>query len=183
MTDHYMLATSADLQQRFGVTISHAFTEATQDTLMPIIAGENPRISLMRWGIRPDWAVEKGSPFCRLFEAKSEILEEIEKNAHRQIRVQFKRCIIPATSFFLGSGEEARFEGEKVMGLAGVYERWVTKHGEDKSSFALITSRVEKERVPIPLDPGVEARWLDPNFNQWNVLSSFLVGRKPVSIL
>lgn len=149
-------------------------THAIPGTRMPVITNEGEAsISLMRWGIRPEWAVRKGSPFERIFISRQEILDEVKKNRFREHRIQYSRCLIPATTVYLPGEAETQTltaQAGTFFRLAGTYERWTSPTGEDMSSFAPITVR----GVPAAIDVGAEERWLDLNFNDWNVLGAFL---------
>lgn len=86
-----------------------------------------------------------------------------------------RRCLVPADGFYeWGPWEGGRgpyhleLEGGALFAIAGLYERWVGPGGEIVDSCTLLTTdanadvRPIHDRMPVILERGAYAAWLDP---------------------
>jgi putative SOS response-associated peptidase YedK len=129
-------------------------------------------LGTLRWGLVPGrWAERKGPP---LINARAETLGQQPAFAES---FHERRCLIPADGFYEWREDErgkvpiwvARPDGE-LFAFAGV---WAALPSRDRSdvlhSCAIVTCdpndllRPIHDRMPVILDPEVEAAWLDPD--------------------
>jgi putative SOS response-associated peptidase YedK len=127
-------------------------------------------VSFDRWGLVPHWAKDPAIG-NRLINARAETVET--KPAFRDA-LKARRCIVPADGFYEwgGHGDERRpylfrRSDRAMIGIAGLYERWLGEGGEVVDSCTLITTDANAtlapfhDRMPVILAAGDYARWLD----------------------
>ena len=120
-----------------------------------------------RWGLVPPCAKEPSDVRATLFNARAETASE--KPSFREA-LRRKRCAVPVSGFYewrrTGDRKEpyhvVRSDGAPML-LAGIYaER------RDLNSVAILTCAPNErmaelhDRMPVVLDPGDLALWLDP---------------------
>jgi putative SOS response-associated peptidase YedK len=138
-------------------------------------------LRVVRWGLVPFWAkdISIGS---RLINARAETVAT--KPAFRRAFARH-RCLLPADGFYewekSGDSKGARKqphyirrEDGGVLAFAGLYELWRDKDRPDDDpdswlwTATIITTRAEDEvgrihdRMPMVIEPGRWADWLDP---------------------
>ncbi len=145
-------------------------------------AGKAEReLRVVRWGLVPFWAkdVKIGS---RMINARSETLAE--KPAFRRAFAK-RRCLLPADGYYEwqsqpGAAKQpiyiSRADGHSLA-FAGLYELWrdptVDRNDEDAwlwTATVITTSAPDElgmihDRMPMIIDPGGWADWLDPANN------------------
>jgi len=145
-------------------------------------AGKAEReLRVVRWGLVPFWAkdVKIGS---RMINARSETLAE--KPAFRRAFAK-RRCLLPADGYYEwqsqpGAAKQpiyiSRADG-RSLAFAGLYELWrdptVGRNDEDAwlwTATVITTSAPDElgmihDRMPMIIDPGGWADWLDPANN------------------
>lgn len=137
-----------------------------------VVGGQGgPRGASLRWGLVPSWASDPAIG-NRLINARSE-------TAHRKpaFREAFRggRCLVPADGFFEWKKTPhgrlpvwVHAEGEGLLTLAGLSDRWESPEGEVLESFTILTTdasdllRPVHDRMPVVLRPEARAAWLDP---------------------
>lgn len=125
---------------------------------------------LMRWGLIPAW-VKDPKGFALLINARSETLRDKPafKNALKR-----RRCIIPADGYYEWRQGPAprqpyfiRRRDDKPFAFAALAETWTGPNGEEMDTVAIVTTAAEgamtglHARVPVALNSGDLARWLD----------------------
>lgn len=140
---------------------------------VPIIrhnrAGERELVQV-RWGLVPRWAKEP-SIGARMINARAETLAT--RGAFRNAFARH-RCLVPANGFYewqpLRSGKlplHIGMQDGRPFGLAGLYERWLSPHGEVLDTCTIVTTsaceslRHVHERMPVIVPDAEYARWLD----------------------
>ena len=138
-------------------------------------------LRVVRWGLVPFWAkdISIGS---RLINARAETVASKPAFRHAFAR---HRCLLPADGFYewekFGDSKSARKqphyirrEDGGVLAFAGLYELWRDKDRPDDDpdswlwTATIITTRAEDEvgrihdRMPMVIEPGRWADWLDP---------------------
>jgi putative SOS response-associated peptidase YedK len=138
-------------------------------------------LRVVRWGLVPFWAkdISIGS---RLINARAETVASKPAFRHAFAR---HRCLLPADGFYEWekSGDTKssrkqpyyiRREDGGVLAFAGLYELWRDKDRPDDDpdswlwTATIITTRAEDEvgrihdRMPMVIEPGRWADWLDP---------------------
>jgi putative SOS response-associated peptidase YedK len=139
-------------------------------------------IELMRWGLVPFWAGLDGKKPPLMINAR---VESLHAKQFFRDALERKRCLVPADGFFewvKAAGEAAARRGKKppprpfyfhppsdhLIAFAGLWARSRDDQGNELHSFTIITAKANDvvrpihDRMPIVLDPGAYAAWLDP---------------------
>jgi putative SOS response-associated peptidase YedK len=149
------------------------------------------QLRVVQWGLVPSWAKDAriGN---KMINARAETLAE--KPAFRRAFAA-RRCLLPADGYY----EWQAIEGSKrkqpyfirprdggVLAMAGLYELW---RDPDKGTWlwtcTLITTDAEDDlghihdRMPMFVEPGSWARWLDPGLTDPEEVSGLLVPAAP----
>jgi putative SOS response-associated peptidase YedK len=189
MCGRYTLAAPdpAQLRARFGlseqVEIRPRFNVAPGDDILAITTDKAgaPRAESLRWGLVPPFMKEPPAS-GRMINARAESVAD--KPAFRGAFVRF-RCLIPADGFY----EWARLRDEPTPGasqtgtkqpfhitradhrpfaFAGLWSVWHRGTPEEIRSATIITTAANDtiaplhDRMPVILEPGDEAIWLEP---------------------
>jgi len=153
----------------------------TQKVPVIIDDGKKNKAEIMNFGLIPPWDKDGTK---KLINARGESV-----TSKRTFKEPFRkrRCIIPVhgwyewqkhktgkTPFFIHS------EKHKYLGLAGIYNIYKNKKGNEEKAFAIITGEPTKDikyihhRMPVILDLSEEEPWLeggDPDFLESLILS------------
>jgi len=154
----------APLRPRYNVAPSQDVAAVREDR-------EGRRVlSFERWGLVPHWAKDPAVG-NRMINARAESLAT--KRAFSDA-LRSRRCIVPADGFYEWSGSGAerrpylfRRPDRRMIGIAGLYERWVGEGGEVVDSCTLVTTRANDllarfhDRMPVILAPSDYGAWLD----------------------
>jgi putative SOS response-associated peptidase YedK len=137
----------------------------------------------LQWGLLPPWVRER-SAAARMINARAETLAD--KPAFRTA-FRLRRCLIVADGFYewqrLGGRKQPHFIGfadGRPFGLAGVWERWTGEESAPVESCAIVTTAANEvvaplhDRMPVILDPGQFALWLDPELRDPEALQPLL---------
>jgi putative SOS response-associated peptidase YedK len=137
------------------------------------LGGDGKRhLDPLRWGLVPSWAKE-ASIGARLINARGETVAS--KPSFRRAFVE-RRCLVPADGFYEWKTEEGAKQPYRItladggpFAFAGLWERWRDPEaGDDLETFTIITTEATPDlaaihsRMPVILDPGDFAPWLDP---------------------
>jgi len=124
---------------------------------------------LLRWGLIPPWSPDPRVG-AKMFNARSETV--VDKPAFREAFAE-RRCLIPASGFY-----EWRKQGkqrqpyyffaadERLLALAGLWERWEYPGGEVIESCSILTTAANRlmkrihHRMPVILSDEDHERWL-----------------------
>jgi putative SOS response-associated peptidase YedK len=175
----YTLATPnpAEVRARFpiaeSVEIRTRFNVAPGDEVLAVTTDRdgNPRGELLRWGLVPSWA-ERPDTGLKMINARVETVAE--RPAYRRAFERY-RCLIVADGFYewrrVPSGPKQAFHitraGGGLFSFAGLWSIW---HGEDDRTLrtcTILTTAASSaiaplhDRMPVILDPGAEAAWLE----------------------
>lgn len=142
--------------------------------------GPRRALGTFRWGLVPSWAKDQ-SVGNRMINARAEGIAD--KPAYRRA-VARRRCLIPADAFYEWQrrvGRDGRPAGKlphavrrrdgQPMALAGIWEVWRDPSDADAEpvrSCAVVTTGANAlmapihDRMPVVLEPGDWAAWLDP---------------------
>jgi putative SOS response-associated peptidase YedK len=128
------------------------------------------RFRLMRWGLLPAF-VKDPKTFPTLINARSE--EVLAKPSFRNA-MRYRRCLIPADSFYEWTGPKGkrrpfllRPRQGQLIAFAGLYERWRDKDGSEIDTVVILTCPANRtvsplhDRMPVVLTPEQFEAWLD----------------------
>ncbi len=167
----YNVAPSLDV---FAVALRRPKAEEAEEK------GPHRALGTFRWGLVPSWAKD-ASIGNRLINARSESIAT--KPAFRAA-IARRRCLLPADAFYewqrrqgpdgkpMGKLPHAiRRKDGRPMAFAGIWEVWRDQADPDAEllrTCAIVTTsandlmRPIHDRMPVVLDPGDWAAWLDP---------------------
>ncbi|WP_151987753.1 SOS response-associated peptidase [Rhizobium sp. EC-SD404] len=128
---------------------------------------------LVRWGLLPRW-VKDTKAFPLLINARSETASE---KAAFKAAMRHRRVLVPASGFYewrRGEGRKARSQpfwirprGGGVIAFAGLMETYADAAGGEIDTAAILTTAANSalssihDRMPVVIEPGDFARWLD----------------------
>jgi putative SOS response-associated peptidase YedK len=125
---------------------------------------------LMRWGLIPSWADDKGIG-ASLINARAETVSS--KPAFRAA-FQRRRCLVPADGFYEWKPEDGKRQpyfftrsDDGLFAFAGLWEVW-QKDGQRLETVSILTTAANEvvrpvhDRMPVILPQGAEALWLGP---------------------
>ena len=153
---------------------------------------ENAELTSFRWGLVPFWAKDP-SIGNRMINARAETVTEKPsfRNAYKR-----RRCLILADGFYEWHTEDGvkspwfiSLANGEPFAFAGLWENWTSKEsGEVLETTTIVTTEANDylrqlhHRMPVVLEPGSAARWLDgdmeylgdyaanvPEFQAWPV--------------
>ena len=155
----------------------------TQDVAAVRAADGGRELVNLHWGLIPSWAKERAMG-ARMINARAETLAE--KPAFRSA-FRARRCLIVADGFYewqkLGTRKQPHFIGFKdrrPFAFAGLWERWQGEGSEPVESCTIVTTEANEllapihDRMPVILDPGDFALWIDPGTKDSDRLAGLL---------
>lgn len=151
-------------------------------------AGGRRGMRLFRWGLVPSWSRE-GPKGRGLVNARIETAAE--KPSFRAA-MRYRRCLIPASGFYeWQAGEDGRqpwyfyrIDG-RVAALAGIWDRYEGPMGQVVESCAILTAAADEvlgrvhDRMPVAIEPGDYAAWLDAGMRDGLLAASIFRRREP----
>ncbi|MFQ5679025.1 MAG: SOS response-associated peptidase [Gemmatimonadota bacterium] len=140
-------------------------------------------LALLRWGLLPAW-VKDPAEWPTLINARAETLDR--KPAFEDA-VRGRRCLVPADGFYEWRRERGgkqpyyvRARDGSLLAFAGLWEERTDASGETLASCTIVTTdansllRPLHDRMPVMLDVGGQARWLDPKLRSYRELEPLL---------
>ncbi len=150
------------------------FNVAPTDEALVVVQRDDRRaITAYHWGLIPHWA-DSAKVGSRMFNARAETLTS--SPAFRDA-LRRKRCLVPVESFYEWRREGTvrqpytigRTDGMPLV-LAGLWSGWRDPDRDHvRRTFTIITTTPNEamasihNRMPVMLDEGDWATWLDPN--------------------
>lgn len=157
------------------------FNIAPTDPVLAIRERDEERnVGRLRWGLVPGkWATEKqGRP---LINARA---ESVAKQPAFAASFRERRCLVPADGFYEWRKDDRgkvplwfHRPDDDLFSFAGIWAEYTPRDGEPIHSCAIITTRPNglmgpvHDRMPVILDPGSEAAWIDPGTEPEDLLS------------
>ncbi len=140
---------------------------------IPAVVSESPnRLVTFRWGLIPHWAKEEAIGY-KMINARAETIAQ-KSSFSRALKTQ--RCIIPANGFYEWRTEITKkrktpfyikLHSNRLMGFAGLYDKWKSPDGKVISSCTIITTQPNAlleplhDRMPAIIEPDKRKIWLD----------------------
>jgi putative SOS response-associated peptidase YedK len=159
---------------------------APTQTVAAVRATPSDRVqSYLRWGLIPSWAADPKIGY-KLLNARSETVAE-----KPSFRAAFKqrRCLVPASGFYEWQKGEGRSKqpffirprgDDALFSFAGLWEKWNDPNGETVETCTILTTTANEvmrplhECMPVILDAGGDALWLDPTASVDTLRSLFV---------
>jgi putative SOS response-associated peptidase YedK len=172
LIEQFELFRAADIQPRYNIAPSQ---------MVPVVrqAEEGRELVAMRWGLIPSWAKDEKAGYS-MINARAETVAE--KPAFRR-----RRCLIPVDGFYEWKKLErakqpfhVRLRNGEPFAFAGLWEHWQGPEGRTVESCAIIVTDANElmrpihDRMPVILDRGSYATWLDPNLTDAERLKALL---------
>ena len=166
----------AQIRARFpvgeAVQIRRRFNIAPGDQVLAVTTDRDgvTRGEELRWGLVPHWAPGPEPPL-KMINARAETLDR--RSAFRDALTRF-RCLILADGFYewqAAAGAKRAFHitraGGEPFAFAGLWSIWRDAETELRSCTIITTAANRAvaplhDRMPVILEPGAEAAWLDP---------------------
>ena len=114
--------------------------------------------------------------------------ETVREKEFFRYSFKYRRCIIPASSFFEWKKENdekvpflIKKHDNSLLGFAAIWERATDPQGQVIESVAILTTRPNSlmktihDRMPVILDKENYRTWLNPHFNDEEALAKLLV--------
>jgi putative SOS response-associated peptidase YedK len=181
MCDRFTLdAKPADIAEHFGLDeipddlFEERYNIAPSQTVATVRLDDAGKRTLRmnKWGLIPAWSKD-AKIGVSLTNARAETVDE--KPAFRSA-FKSKRCLIPTDCFYewqptggkLKQPFHFRRIDGKLLGFAGLWERWKNPEGQVVETCSIITTtancveRPVHDRMPVILDPVNYGQWLDP---------------------
>jgi putative SOS response-associated peptidase YedK len=178
MCGRFTLEPTAKFYKRFGIAnrlpeLGPRYNIAPGTMVPVIVATEEKRLVLMRWGLIPHWAKDEKTAY-KMINARVETLTT--RPAYRGL-LSSHRCVVPASGFYEwkaeGRGKIPYFihpSHEEFVAFAGLYDVWRPAGTETEiSTFTIVTTEADTvvgrvhNRMPVMLRRELEDAWLDPD--------------------
>ena len=182
-----ILKVNFDIDSVFPFTLSYNVAPTLQ---IPAIIEQNNirKLEAFRWGLIPHWARDKNI-MATAFNARAETLTQ--KPLFRD-SIKSKRCLVLATGFYewqKRAGKKQPYyiyrSDKRPLAFAGLWDIWEDNiTGEAIESCTIITIPATHqmtqihERMPAVLESEIFDTWLDPEFNETEVLQDILIAPK-----
>lgn len=124
----------------------------SQACLVVVEEGGKRVIRAMRWGLVPSWAKD-GAPGPINARAETVAVKPMFRSL-----LKGKRCIVPADGFYEWRkipGQKAKvpyrimMEDGEPFAFAGLWDAWISPHGEEVQTFTLLTTEPNETVKPI----------------------------------
>lgn len=163
--EHFDLDQTPELFARYNIAPSQSVPAVRA-------AGSSRELVMLHWGLLPFWAKDEKSAYS-MINARAETVatKPAFRSAFRQ-----HRCLIPASGFYEWKEEgrikqpyHFRMRDGDVFAFAGLWEHWEGEGGKVIESCSIIVTdanellRPVHDRMPVILDSGDYATWLDPH--------------------
>jgi putative SOS response-associated peptidase YedK len=169
IAEFFKLSEVPDIKPRYNIA-------PTQSVATVTVNGEKMQrqFQFMRWGLIPSWAKDMkiGN---HTINARSETVAE--KPAFRSA-IKHRRCLIIADGFYEWQPQGKKKQpyyfqmaNNEPFAIAGLWENWESKEGENIVSCSIITTAANEtvqpvhDRMPVILPEDVWEQWLDPSIN------------------
>jgi putative SOS response-associated peptidase YedK len=170
-----LISSFEELERRFDLEAaekvpSPRFNVAPGQSV-PVITDEHPdSLSFLQWGLIPSWAKDPKIGY-RLINARAESVAE--KPSFRS-SFRSRRCLVPSDGFYEWRKTEegslpyyVRMKDREPFAFAGLWSAWKGEGGEERKTFAIITTEANEalkkihDRMPVILKKEFEREWID----------------------
>ena len=153
---------------------------------IPVVPNEKkPALTFFRWGLVPSWSKDEKFGGYNLINARAETVAE--KPSFRS-SFRRRRCLILADGFYEwkknpGASKTPYFislKDREPFGFAGLWDEWISPHGDPLRSACIITTEPNPlvkpihNRMPVILPRESHQRWLQPREGDTRALQVLL---------
>ena len=140
-------------EEPIALVLARPFTRAAERSFL-----------LARWGLLPSFVRE---PPPLIINARAETILDKPSFAPAFRR---RRCLVPASGFYLFAGRRRWFVAAAdgaPLGLAGLHEPYLHRNGSELDTACIVTTEANAalarigERMPVIIPPAAFALWLD----------------------
>ena len=159
---------------------------AAPQSVQPVVHlrdGGGRCISLMRWGLVPQWARD---PKIGLNTINARAEEAASKPSFRESLKQ-RRCLVPVDAFYEWQRVSSKLrrpyaiamQSGEPYALAGLWDEWMTPQGEPLTSFTVLTTEANElmkpihERMPVIIAQADYTQWLDASADPRTLMRPF----------
>ena len=168
LVSQFAVETQTTLFPRFNIAPSQpvAVVRAVADSV-----GAKRELVKLRWGLVPSWAQD---PAVGNQMINARVETAATKPAFRSA-MRNRRCLIPVDGFYewkkVGKQKQPYFihlADDKPFAFAGLWEQWSDPEGRPLETCTILTTdanpllRPLHDRMPVIVEPGDYATWLDP---------------------
>ena len=181
------LKANFDIDSAFPFTLSYNVAPTLQIPAI-IEQGNVRKLEAFRWGLIPHWVKDKNI-IAAAFNARAETV------AHKPLfrdAIKSKRCLVLASGFYEWQKQTGKKQpyyiyraDKRPLAFAGLWDVWEDDiTGEAIESCTIITTSSTHQltkihqRMPVVLEREVYDTWLDPEFNDTDVLQDLLIAPK-----
>lgn len=182
MCGRYSFFETEQLYERFNVPkedeqLKDRYNVAPGSEMPVITGGEERHVEVLRWGITPKWAKEKGGR--GLINARAETVAE--KPTFKKL-FERSRCLVPARGWYewmRANGKQPYYfqlKNLELFSFAGLC---------DEDEYLILTANAlpilskVHHRMPVVLEESEEKGWLNPDITEFDQLRDALnVGGK-----
>lgn len=178
VAEAFQLSSVPTLSPRYNIAPTQSVP-----TILPDSENGNRQIKMLRWGLIPSWAKDMKMG-AKLINARAETVAE--KPAFRSAFKQ-RRCLVLADGFYEWQQQDGKkqpiyfqLQDGKPFAFAGLWERWEKGEGEPIESCTILTTEANElmrpfhDRMPVILERENYDRWLDPELQKPETLTSLL---------
>lgn len=176
---HFGAHNDVDWDPRYNVAPGQDIVTLRQDRSEP-----KRHLSLMRWGLIPNWAKDANAGY-KMINARCETAADAP--AFRDALLS-RRCLIPADGFYewkkQGKAKQPycfTLHDDSIFAFAGLWDRWKSPEGNWIETCSILTTtpndlvRDIHDRMPVILPPDNYDLWLDPGFTRRDSIAELLL--------
>jgi len=180
LREHFLLSEGFEFNQSYNIAPSQDIVAIRIDEKEAQRVG-----SSLKWGLIPFWAKDPKIGY-KMINARSETAA-----TKPSFRTAFKkrRCLIPTSGFYEWKRIDPKTKqpyyitpkGVNAFGFAGLWEHWKGPNGDVIESAAILTTSANPlmskihDRMPVILSASDYDSWLDPSFENMDVLQKLLI--------
>ena len=155
----------------------------TQNAIVLRVVDGQRQIDEMRWQLVPDWEPSFATRLSTI-NAKSETVFDSRLFGSLVVR---QRCVIPLSGFFEWKNDgiskrpfKIHLANKAIMSVAGIWDAWRPGTSDERHSFTILTTaanpfmRAIHDRMPVILDAGAVADWINPEIHEQKALEEIL---------
>lgn len=185
-----MISDMSDIVDEFNIDqiathVGQSYNIAPGARVAAVIRDDVTKLVSLQWGFVPSWARE-ASRRSKPINARAETVAQ--KPSFRDA-FKNRRCLIIADGYYEWKVREKgqakipfymHLKSRKPVGLAGIYERWVSPGGEQVPTCAIITTepndlvRPIHTRMPVIIPKEKESLWLESALSKADALCDLM---------